>query len=97
MSGTASIDATAWAARLRADARQRFEALGIPKPTEEDWRQTNVLPLASFAATVAATADLPPDWEKRAPYTAAALRLVLVNGRIDTRASRLDALLKACA
>jgi Fe-S cluster assembly protein SufD len=92
MSGTASIDATAWAARLRGDARQRFDALGIPKPTEEDWRQTNVLPLASFAATVAEAAALPADWERRAPYTAAAIRLVLVNGRIDARASRLDSL-----
>jgi Fe-S cluster assembly protein SufD len=92
MSGTASIDATAWTARLRADARQRFEVLGIPKPTEEDWRQTNVLPVASFAATVATAEALPPDWERRAPYTAAAVRVVLVNGRFDARASRLDTL-----
>ena len=92
MSGTASIDATTWVARLRADARQRFDALGIPKPTEEDWRQTNVLPLASFATTVAASASLPPDWDQRTASATASIRLVLVNGRIDVQASRLDAL-----
>jgi len=37
-----------WLTRMRAAARARFEAIGLPGPRDEDWRQTNVRPLASI-------------------------------------------------
>src|SRR6185436_18432367 len=37
-----------WLARLRREAEKSFAAQGLPAPGNEDWRQTNVQPLASI-------------------------------------------------
>ena len=90
MSGTASIEAAAWLSRLRAGAKARFELLGIPKPTDEDWRQTDVRRVAPFAATPLDPPKLRPD-AVLAQGLAALLpyRAVLVNGRWDESLSTL--------
>jgi Fe-S cluster assembly protein SufD len=91
MSRTASAEAAGWLARLKANARDRFDTLGIPKPTDEDWRQTDVSAVAPFAATVASSGSVSAADLDR--YTLAAslpCRAVLVNGRFDASLSRLS-------
>jgi len=93
MNGTASVEAAAWLTRLKAAARARFDALGIPQANDEEWRQTNVRPLAPFAATVAAPATVGAPWIDALPLAAALpCRAVLVNGRFDEALSTLSAL-----
>ena len=93
MSRTASIEATSWLFRLRAQAQSRFDALGIPKPTDEDWRQTDVRPVAPFAATVAGPASAETAALDALPLASALPhRAVLVNGLYDDRLSALSGL-----
>jgi len=67
--------------------------LGIPRANDEDWRQTNVRPLAPFAATVAAPASVTADVLSTLPYASALpVRAVLVNGRFDETLTSLEAL-----
>src|SRR5205085_840902 len=93
---TAERDAPAWVARLREQALARFEQVGFPTTTEEDWKYTNVAPIArgSFAPTIEKQADdLTPN--ALAAYTygeAAQSRLVFVNGRYRSDLSALNAL-----
>lgn len=63
----------------RADAARRFAELGFPTKSEEDWRFTNVAPIAR---TTFAEAPLAPSggWGERLPDFEG-LRLVFVNGR----------------
>jgi Fe-S cluster assembly protein SufD len=90
MSGLAAGVGSAWLTRLRDAAAARFDALGIPKPTDEDWRQTNVQPVAAFATTVAPQPELGPDaLEDIALARALPCRAVLVNGRFDQALSSL--------
>jgi Fe-S cluster assembly protein SufD len=92
MSRTASVEATGWLPRLRAGAQVRFDVLGIPKPTDEDWRQTNVQAVAPFAATEALPAYASSAELDAVPLAAALpCRAVLVNGRFDERLSSLSA------
>ena len=90
MSRTASIEAEAWLPRLRSHARARFDALGIPDPNDEDWRRTDVRPLASFALASADAASLPGATLESDPLASALpCRAVLVNGRFDAALSTL--------
>ena len=90
MSRTASIEAADWLSRLRASAKARFEILGIPKPTDEDWRQTNVGPLAPIVATLAPRASITAAALGANPLAAAVpCRAVLVNGRFEQSLSSL--------
>ncbi|GEJ55341.1 Fe-S cluster assembly protein SufD [Anaeromyxobacter diazotrophicus] len=73
-------------AALRAAGRDAFLAGKLPTAKDEDWRFTNLAPLAAQAfapapAGRAAGADLPP-----------APRLVFANGRLDPAASDLAGL-----
>jgi len=93
MSRTASVEAPVWLVGLRAGARARFDVLGIPKPTDEDWRQTNVQAVAPFAATVAGPASVSAVALDALPLASALpCRAVLVNGRYDETLSRLSGL-----
>ena len=93
MSRTASIEAADWLSRLRASAKARFDILGIPKPTDEDWRQTNVGPLTPIVAALAPTASVTAAALSANPLaTAVPCRAVLVNGRFDESLSSLTML-----
>ncbi len=93
MSGTASVEASTWLHRLRADARVRFDLMGIPRPTDEDWRQTDIRRVGPFAETVAGPASLPKDTFEALPLASSLpCRAVLVNGRLDLRLSALGGL-----
>ena len=93
MSRTAPVEATGWLSRLRTDGRARFDALGIPKPTDENWRQTNVQAVAPFAATSAGPASASAAALDALPLASALpCRVVLVNGRFDETLSSLSGL-----
>jgi Fe-S cluster assembly protein SufD len=76
-------DATAWVARLRRDAAERFAAMGLPLQRIEDWKYTPVKPIAKrrFARpdAAAATAEAGQVERLRIPGIDAH-RLVFING-----------------
>jgi Fe-S cluster assembly protein SufD len=92
MSG-AGAGTASWLAPLREAARARFARVGLPKPSDEEWRQTNVLPLGAFAETVAGPASIGRSAFDALPLASAIdVRAVLVNGRLDPALSTLSAL-----
>jgi len=93
MSRTASIEATGWLPRLRKGAQERFDALGVPKPTDEDWRHTNVEAVAAFTATHAAPSSASAGALEALPLASTLpCRAVLLNGRYDASLSTLAGL-----
>ena len=74
-----------WLDDLRARGAAKFAALGIPTVRDEEWRFTNVAPLGAIdfqpAGQISGTAERLNGFA----YTDAPLRLVVVNGRFDTR------------
>src|SRR5437899_12985624 len=70
---------------LREAAFQRFVELGFPTTRDEEWRFTNVAPIAraSFTAGGIAAADV----DALAPWSAG-IRIVFVNGHLVGRVSR---------
>jgi Fe-S cluster assembly protein SufD len=84
-----------WVARLREGAFGRFEALGFPTADAEDWKYTNVAPLARKSFRPAAS--VPSKLESAAvePFVSAEAsrsRLVFVNGALSPELSSLEAL-----
>ncbi len=79
-----------WLQDLRDRAASRFAALGFPTVRDEDWRFTNVAPIAS-AEFKPAGADAAPAAEDAISgylYSDAAHRIVIVNGRFAPELSR---------
>ena len=79
--------APGWLAPLRREALKRFAHLGIPTPRDEEWRSTNVGPIAEtrFGAPAGpAPTELPPDLLLGDETT----RLVFVDGRHVPELSR---------
>src|ERR1035438_649964 len=72
--------APAWMEQLRRSGFARFSALGFPTTRNEDWRFTNVAPIAktAFGPAPAASADA----DALAPFTKG-IRFVFVNGRLQ--------------
>lgn len=85
--------APAFLRALRARGRERFAALGFPTPRVEDWKYTNVAPIAR-ATFAAAPAAIPADAAALAAATrlAGAVELVFVNGRFAPSLSTRPAL-----
>ncbi len=77
----------AWLRRLRQRAFDRFAALGFPTTRDEDWRFTNVQPIATLPFRLApeARAARVPAHE---PLGDVAAELVFVNGRFARELSR---------
>jgi len=73
----------AWLTRLRAEAMDRFDALGFPLPSDEEWRFTPIGPIAETLFEAAPSEPVPahdhPVLQSYAERPAA--RLVIVNGR----------------
>ena len=85
----------AWVERLREGAFARFEELGFPTTDEEDWKYTNVAPLArkTFRPASQATSELESSAVE--PFVSAEARrsrLVFVNGRYSPEHSSLEAI-----
>src|SRR5438045_6405889 len=73
-----------WLARLREGAFERFEERGFPATDEEDWKYTNVAPIARTTFKPA-TEEAPTKLESNAVEAfvyaeASRSRLVFVNG-----------------
>ncbi|MBI4376209.1 MAG: Fe-S cluster assembly protein SufD [Elusimicrobia bacterium] len=67
-----------WLRDLRRDALDRFSKLGLPGPSEEDWRHTSVAPIAEGRFR---RARLPEAYPEPAFRDWSGSRLVFVNGR----------------
>jgi Fe-S cluster assembly protein SufD len=86
----------AWVERLREGAFARFEELGFPTTDEEDWKYTNVAPIARaglMPASAAAATRL--ESEAVEPFVSAEAmrsRLVFVDGLFRPELSSLEAL-----
>ncbi len=81
-----------WLEDLRARGASRVAALGIPTVRDEEWRFTNVAPLATQEFVPAEPLSGAADHLAAFPYTDAPVRLVVVNGRFDSTLSRLKGL-----
>ncbi|MDO8629965.1 MAG: hypothetical protein Q7R41_05680, partial [Phycisphaerales bacterium] len=84
----------AWLLPIRKAAISRFAELGFPTTDDEEWRYTNVGPIAGTAFEPAPEGAF--STEKLRPFLfdggAAAPRLVIVNGRFAPKLSSMDAL-----
>jgi len=82
---------TGASARARDEAFQRFVERGFPTTRDEDWRFTNVAPIAN--TTFVRGPEAPLSHAVIAPYLFAGLpAIVVVNGRVSKSLSNLDAL-----
>src|SRR5215208_8533359 len=85
----------AWVARLREGAFERFEESGFPTTDEEDWKYTNVAPLARRSLKPAAGAAIKLESAAVEPFVSAEARgscLVFVNGVYSAELSSLEAI-----
>jgi Fe-S cluster assembly protein SufD len=84
-----------WMERLRESAFARYEKLGFPNVKQEEWKYTNVAPIAktkfAFDATPAREFDA-TRLEHLVYPEARRSRIVFINGAYSARASALDAL-----
>jgi len=77
-----------WLTNLRAKAMDRFESLGFPTTRHEEWRFTNVKPIATTPFALAEPVDVPGNAVE--PYALGGIsiaRLVFVNGHYDASLS----------
>ena len=87
-----------WLERLRASAFDRFEQLDFPTTSAEDWKYTNLAPLAgmNFMPDISGDrvrgAATGLDLEPFSYSESCRSQLVFVNGTYDSELSRLDAL-----
>ena len=72
--------------RIRQDARERFEALGFPTSRDEDWKFTNLAPIAKLKFEPAAR-DFERASELLRDFPANANRVVFLNGSYAPRLS----------
>ena len=83
-----------WLQDLRDRGAARFTALGFPTVRDEEWRFTNIAPIANaeFAAAPAETARVNEESLAEFVYSDAPNRIVVVNGRFSRELSRVQAL-----
>ncbi|MFL6254970.1 MAG: Fe-S cluster assembly protein SufD [Pyrinomonadaceae bacterium] len=84
-----------WMERLREGAFGRFEELGIPTTDEEEWKYTNVAPLARKPFRPAAQEKVELESAAVEPFVSAEARrsrLVFVNGAYSPEHSSLEAI-----
>jgi Fe-S cluster assembly protein SufD len=88
-----------WLRKLREDAFARFAETGFPTTHDEDWRFTNVAPIArtEFHLPGKAFVQLPPAELKSWNIEGSAARLVFINGRYAPELSSAAALPKGVA
>jgi Fe-S cluster assembly protein SufD len=90
--GAATASQPAWLRELRARALTRFAALGIPTTRDEEFRFTNVSPIAETAFRLAPEADGAAAALLERVDTRGAHRLVVVNGRYSPELSSRETL-----
>ena len=90
---TAAARELGWLRKLREDAFARFAETGFPTTHDEDWRFTNVAPIAKTSFALATTRAI--GREQIEPYAlpGAVCQLVFINGRFAREfSSVIDAL-----
>jgi Fe-S cluster assembly protein SufD len=81
-----------WLEDLRGRASARFAQLGVPTVRDEEWRFTNVAPIAAQEFAVAGPISGAAARLSGVAFADAPVRLVVVNGRFDATLSRTKAL-----
>ena len=81
-----------WLRHLRAEGWEIFNSSGIPTPRDEDWRFTNLAPLARTEFRRAPEATVSREAIEKWRLAGAACRLVFVNGRLAPELSDLTSL-----
>jgi Fe-S cluster assembly protein SufD len=81
-----------WLHELRERAAVRFSALGFPTVRNEEWRFTNVAPIANGEFTIAGQATIASGEADAFLFGDAAHRIVIVNGRFVPELSRVEGL-----
>jgi Fe-S cluster assembly protein SufD len=81
---------TRWLQDLRDKAAARFTALGFPSVRDEEWRFTNIAPIASTEFQPASRIALEPSALDALPYASAPFRITVLNGRFSAELSRLN-------
>ena len=81
-----------WLQDLRDHAASRFVELGFPTVRDEEWRFTNVAPIASTEFRQAPAARIDAHALDAFVYADAPFRLVIVNGRVAPELSRTSGL-----
>ena len=85
--------APGWLRELRARGVERFAALGYPTVRQEEWRFTNVAPIADTAFRLAEkTPTNAADLTARVRIAEVAARIVILNGQFAPELSSLDQL-----
>lgn len=75
-------EAPAWLGELRQRAAARFATLGFPTVRQEEWRFTNVAPIADAAFRIGdGVPTNAAECVRRVSFAGAVARLVLLNGR----------------
>ena len=86
--------AARWLQDLRDRAASRFAVLGFPTTRDEDWRFTNIAPIATTEFQLAGDAQIAAAELDALPYRTAPFRITIVNGRFSAELSRLHNLPK---
>src|SRR3954470_1633981 len=82
-----SLPAHPWLQRLRQSSIARFESTGFPTVHEEEWRHTNLTPIAKIPFRLARPPHADPQNRFTMPH---AIELVFLNGHFSPRLSRLS-------
>jgi len=82
----------AWLMHIRKAAISRFAELGFPTTDDEEWRYTNVAPIAGTAFAPAPECVITAEQLLPLLYDTATPRLVLVGGRFAPKLSLLNSL-----
>lgn len=88
-------DEPKWLRSMRQHAFEQFAARGYPTPRDEEWRFTNLAPLAKtqFELPALEARDLAPEQVRRiAIPNLNSVQLVFVDGRFSSRLSQTDSL-----
>jgi Fe-S cluster assembly protein SufD len=87
------VSAPAWLRDLRERGASRFAALGFPSVRQEEWRFTNVAPIASTPFRLAEkTPTNAAELTTRVRVPQSAARIVILNGHFAPELSSLDKL-----
>ena len=81
-----------WLQDLRDHAASRFVELGFPSTRDEDWRFTNISPIASTEFRLAPPSKLHAEVLDTFLYADATFRVVILNGRFSPELSRTTGL-----
>jgi Fe-S cluster assembly protein SufD len=93
----AAKNEASWVRRLRDGAFDRFEQIGFPTPADEEWKYTNVAPIArgSFKPVIAASATAltrEQDLGEHFGAEASGSRMTFINGIFNPALSNLESI-----